>query len=64
MSDYKDWFNERYAELAIEKYDREYWELSQAEQDELGRIVTGEATDYYADRIDAAHEEAKYRGIK
>ena len=63
MSDYKDWWNERYQELAFEKFGCEYYECTDDQRTELDRTMTDVVADHFADQIDRAKEERKYKEL-
>ena len=62
--DYKEWISEKAYELADEKYNKEFYDLS----DELQMEVYNEAVeaykDFLADQIDQLHELAKESRMK
>jgi hypothetical protein len=64
MSDYKDVWNEKYAELAQELFEKEYWECSKEETAVLDSKINGVMADWMADQIDAARGKAKYEGLR
>jgi hypothetical protein len=53
-SSYKEWWNEHYASLSLEMFDKEYWELMPDERVMLGDRMDTEASDWMSSRIDAA----------
>lgn len=64
MSDYKDAWNEKYAELALELFEKEYWECSKEETAMLDSKINGVMADWMGDRIDAAQDRAKYERLQ
>jgi hypothetical protein len=61
---YKDVWNEKYSELALELFDKEYWECSPEQIKVLDSKIQEVMRDWMADRIDAAGDRAKYEGLQ
>jgi hypothetical protein len=61
---YKEMWNSKYEELALEKFGCEYWECTREQEDVLARLTDGATRDYMADLADSLKDEAKYREIK
>jgi len=56
--DYKDWIANRADELALEKYGKDFYDLSGELQVEVYNQAMEEYKDHYADMIDAAYDRA------
>ena len=63
VSDYKDAWNERYCELAMELFEKDYWDCSKDQLKILNDRINGVMADWVADHIDAAKDRAKYGGL-
>ena len=50
-------------EIALEKYDREYYLLTHAQQDEVWKLAEEACQDYLAHLMDAERERRKYHGL-
>lgn len=61
---YKEWWCAQYEEICFELFGKEYWELSTAERKELDAKANDMIRDRFADLCDAAHERAKYEGLR
>lgn len=64
MMSYKEMWNAKYEELAWEKYDCDYWDCTPEQQDQLASLTDSATRDHFADMVDRATDEAKYRGLK
>lgn len=58
--DYKDWIQSKADELALEEYDRDFYELTDEAQDRIYNRAVELYKDYMADRIDMVYERVKY----
>lgn len=64
MSFYKDVWNEKYCQLSLDLFEKEYWECTQTELTRLDREINRVMADWMAERIDAAKDHAKYERLK
>jgi len=56
--DYKEWIQNKAEELALERYDTDYYDLPESTRQQLYDEAMELYKDHYADQIDAAYERA------
>lgn len=56
IKDYKDWIQERADDLAVEYYNKDYYDLTDEEQQEIYELAEGDYKDAYASYCDYVYE--------
>ena len=62
MGSMKEFISNKADELALDRYDREYYLLTAEQQDEIWKLAEESWQDYIASQIDAERERRKYEG--
>jgi len=60
MGSMKELITQKADEVALDKYDREFYQLTTEQQDEVWKLAEQAGQDYLAAQIDAARERSKY----
>lgn len=59
--DYKEMIQQFADEIAAEKYDKDFYDLSEAQQEEVYEQAQERCNDHYASLADSMAEEMKYQ---
>jgi len=59
MGKMKELITNKANEIALERYDKEFYELSAEQQDEVWKLAEQAGQDWLADQIDKARDEVK-----
>jgi len=62
--DYKEAIQERADELAMEKYDKEFYDLDKELQFKVYQQATEDYADDLASQIDSMKDREKYKGVR
>ena len=61
--DYKDWIQNKAADLATEQYNADYWDLDEYTQHLLDLAAAEAYQDYLATQVDAMNDRIKESGL-
>ena len=60
---YKEMIQEHADELASQEYDKDFYDLTDEQQDEIYKKAQEMANDDFASQIDAMKEKRKFKGV-
>jgi len=64
MIDMKDWLQNKAEEIALIKYEREFYDLTSEQQNIVYNETINDYKDYIADSIDRARELSKFSVLR